>query len=120
MNEDPAPLIEPTPVLELGRSPTNPRFLLIGFVVAAFLHIYAVILLPAVLDIEFDADPVVEIHLINEEIDNDPDVLTNYNVDRIEEISVPGPINPADSGDTIWVPDPPGQGHARRVIIYTR
>jgi hypothetical protein len=125
MNEDPAPLIEPTPVLELGRSPTNPRFLLIGFAVAAFLHIYAVILLPNVLDIEFDADPVVEIHLINEEIDNDPDVLTNYNVDRIEEVLIPGRINPADSGDTIWVPNPPspgftGPGHARRVIIYTR
>ena len=125
MNEDPVPLIQPTPVLELGRPPTNPYVLLIGFAVAAFLHIYAVILLPAVLDIEFDADPVVEINLINDEIDYDPDVPTNYNVDRIEEISIPGLINRDDSGDTIWVPNPPspgftGPGHARRVIIYTR
>ena len=126
MNEEPAPLIEPTPVLELGRPPTNPRFLLFGFAVAAFLHIYAVILLPNVLDIEFDADPVVEkINLINDEIDDDNDLLTNYNVERIEEVSIPGRINPADSEDTIWVPEPPspgftGQGHARRGIIYTR
>jgi hypothetical protein len=35
-----------------------------------------------------DADP----DLINDELGNDPDVPTNYNVDRIEDVDVPGPV----------------------------
>src|SRR5262249_45838190 len=129
MNEEPARLIQPTPVLELGRPPANLRFLLIGLAVAAFMHIYAVILLPAVLDIEFDDDPTVEMNLINDEIGNDPDLPTNYNVDRIEEIDVPGP---AQNDEVIWVPTAPvtsvldhddlpvDRVRNRRVIVYTK
>jgi hypothetical protein len=148
MKEDPAPLIQPASVLEMGRLPTNPRFLLISFALAAFVHIYAVILLPAVLDIEFDADPVVEINLINDEIDDDNDLPTNYNVDRIEELSVGGsgpapkplelPEEPRgeelrradDFSDTIWVPSAeplgwygkrlPWQGPPYRIENYGR
>jgi hypothetical protein len=122
-----APIIRPTPLLELGRPPANLRFLLIGFAVAAFMHIYAVILLPAVLDIEFDDDPLVD--LINDEIGIDPDVATNYNVDRIEEINVPGP---AQNDEVIWVPSAPvtsvpdhddlpvDEVRNRRIIVYTK
>jgi hypothetical protein len=37
----------------------------------------------------FDAD---EINLENDEIDYDPDIETNYNIDRIEEVTIPGPV----------------------------
>ncbi|GIW82119.1 MAG: hypothetical protein KatS3mg105_3926 [Gemmatales bacterium] len=55
-------------------------------------------------------------NLENDEIGLDPDVQTNYNVDRIEEISVPGPVNAmedvgivgADPGMPKTLPPPPG------------
>src|SRR5262245_57367489 len=39
-------------------------------------------------------DDVKEKNLVNDDIGNDPDQPTNYNVDRIEEISVPGVVIP--------------------------
>src|SRR5262249_18408069 len=36
-------------------------------------------------------------HLENEDIGNNPDVPTNYNVPRAEDISVPGPVAPGEA-----------------------
>src|SRR5262249_23463374 len=46
-------------------------------------------------------------NLENDEIGNDPDLPTNYNVDRIEEVSVPGPINPNEAVGILNAPDAP-------------
>src|SRR5271154_1209409 len=63
-------------------------------------------------------DDVKDKNLENDEIGNDPDLPTNYNVDRIEEVSVPGPVNPneavgilnAPDGPPMTIPPPPGFG----------
>ncbi|GIW79406.1 MAG: hypothetical protein KatS3mg105_1213 [Gemmatales bacterium] len=55
-------------------------------------------------------------NLENDDIGLDPDVATNYNVDRIEEISVPGPVNAMEDvgilnaapGVPQTLPPPPG------------
>jgi hypothetical protein len=44
-----------------------------------------------------------ELHLGNDEIGLDPDGATNYNVDRIEDVKVPGPVDP----DEQILPVPP-------------
>src|SRR5262245_40953557 len=51
----------------------------------------------------------------NPDIGLDPNLPTNYNIDRIEDVSVPGPLRPEDPignngpGDTpVTVPPPPG------------
>ncbi|MBY0525538.1 MAG: terpene cyclase/mutase family protein [Gemmataceae bacterium] len=56
-------------------------------------------------------------NLTNDEIGNDPDLPTNYNVDRIEEVSVPGPVTNdavgilnAPDGPPQTIPPPPGFG----------
>jgi hypothetical protein len=57
-------------------------------------------------------------NLENDEIGMDPDLLTNYNVDRLEDVSVPGPVNPneavgilnAPEGPPQTIPPPPGFG----------
>ncbi|OAI39748.1 hypothetical protein AYO40_05505 [Planctomycetaceae bacterium SCGC AG-212-D15] len=57
-------------------------------------------------------------NLENDEIGLDPTVQTNYNVDRIEEVSVPGPVNkdeqvgiPGGTDPTpSTIPPPPGVG----------
>ena len=36
-------------------------------------------------------------NLENDEVGMDPDLPTNYNVSRIEDVSVPGPVNPNES-----------------------
>ncbi len=36
-------------------------------------------------------------NLTNEDLGNDPDLPTNYNVDRIADVSVPGPVNPTEA-----------------------
>jgi hypothetical protein len=60
-----------------------------------------------------------EYNLINPDIGNNPDLPTNYNMDRIEEISVPGPVNMNEkvgilnadpNGTPQTVPPPPGFG----------
>ncbi len=63
-------------------------------------------------------DNVSEKNLVNEDIGNDPDLPTNYNIDRIEEVSVPGPVVPdqtvgilnAPDGPAQTIPPPPGFG----------
>jgi hypothetical protein len=63
-------------------------------------------------------DDVKEKNLVNDEIGNDPDLPTNYNIDRIEEVSVPGPVMPneavgiqnAPEGPPQTIPPPPGFG----------
>ncbi len=57
-------------------------------------------------------------NLENDEIGMNPDLLTNYNIDRQEDISVPGPVNPneavgilnAPEGPPQTIPPPPGFG----------
>jgi hypothetical protein len=41
-------------------------------------------------------DGVLDKNLTDEEIGLDPDLPTNYNVDRIKDVSVPGPVKPGD------------------------
>lgn len=145
MNSEPQSAAEPStaeqlaslivpPVLARGRPPANPRLLLTAVAVAALMHIYAAVLLPNVLDVEFDEEP--EANLINEEIGHDPDMATVYDTGDITDITIPGPINPNELvGTPIWVPDAPitvapqprdganrqqGNGRARRLIIYTK
>jgi hypothetical protein len=56
--------------------------------------------------------------LTNEDIGLDPEVPLNYNVTRIEEVSVPGPVNPTEAvgikdaaeGPVSNIPPPPGFG----------
>ena len=96
--------IASTNVLALGRLHASRRSCFTAFAAAALMHVYAALVLPAALDIEFEDDSV-EANLCNDEIGIDPDLPTNYNVERIEEIVDPGPII---LSETIWVPDPPG------------
>jgi hypothetical protein len=58
-------------------------------------------------------------NLTNDEIGNDPDLPTNYNLDRIADVSVPGPVNPNENIGILnaptdappqTVPPPPGFG----------
>jgi hypothetical protein len=58
-------------------------------------------------------------NLTNDEIGNDPELPTNYNVDRVADISVPGPVNPNENVGILnapqdapptTVPPPPGFG----------
>jgi hypothetical protein len=63
-------------------------------------------------------DEVRDRNLVNDEIGNDPDLPTNYNVERIEEVSVPGPVKVeealgllnAPTARPSTVPPPPGFG----------
>src|SRR5262245_49624477 len=72
----------------------------------------------AVVESSVDDKDTKDANLENDDIGNDPDLPTNYNVDRIEEVSVPGPINPneavgvlnAPDGPPMTLPPPPGFG----------
>lgn len=63
-------------------------------------------------------DDVRDKNLVNDEIGNDPDLPTSYNVDRVEEVSVPGPAKPeevigvlqAPQAPPTTIPPPPGFG----------
>jgi hypothetical protein len=62
-------------------------------------------------------DDIRERNLVNQDISADPDLPTNYNIDRIEEVSVPGQmpneavgIQNAPEGPPQTVPPPPGFG----------
>jgi hypothetical protein len=61
-------------------------------------------------------------NLENPDIGNDPDLRTNYDMPRIEDISVPGPVNPSEEVGILnadpnavkeTVPPPPGLGDNR-------
>src|SRR5262249_21282053 len=72
----------------------------------------------AVLQTNVDKDEAEKANLDNEDIGMDPSELLNYNVTRIEEVSVPGMVNPneavgikdAPEGPATNVPPPPGFG----------
>jgi hypothetical protein len=88
-----------------GRELTPRRGFVFGaFLVAMCVHGYALAVLPDVMEIDLEQVTTVEPGLMNEEIGNDPDLPTNYNVDRIEEVGVPGPLNVEAIGQ---VPDDP-------------
>lgn len=81
-------LIEPT-VLVAPRAPGKTSHWCLALTAAACLHFFA-LSFAAALDICLLEEPVVD--LINEEIISiDPDLPTNYNIDRLEEVTVPGP-----------------------------
>ena len=42
-------------------------------------------------------DDPPERNLVNDDISNDPDLPTNYNIDRIEDVDVPGPVLPEEA-----------------------
>jgi hypothetical protein len=76
----------------------------------------------AVVESQVDEKDTKDANLENDEIGNDPDLPTNYNIDRIEEMSVPGPLNPNEQVGILNAPDnlppqtlppPPGFGDAR-------
>jgi hypothetical protein len=48
-------------------------------------------------------------NLENDEIGTDPDLPTNYNVPRIEDVSVPGAVNPNEAVGMVNAPDGPPQ-----------
>jgi len=62
-----------------------------------------------------------EIPLTNPDVGIDPEVPTNYDVNRIEEVSVPGPVDPnasvgivgAPEGPQVNIPPPPGSGRGQ-------
>jgi hypothetical protein len=63
-------------------------------------------------------EPQKPANLDNEEVGLDPDLPTNYDMPRIEQVSVPGPVNPSEAvgilnapdGPPTNVPPPPGFG----------
>jgi hypothetical protein len=61
-----------------------------------------------VVDQQDEQDPR-ELNLTNEEIGIDPDVPTNYNVTRLEEFSVPGPVDPTQNIGIDKAPEGPPQ-----------
>ncbi|HEV3203784.1 MAG TPA: prenyltransferase/squalene oxidase repeat-containing protein [Gemmataceae bacterium] len=69
--------------------------------------------------IETKVEDERQYNLENADIGNDPDLPTNYDMPRIEEISVPGPANPSEEVGILnadpnaakqTVPPPPGLG----------
>jgi hypothetical protein len=75
----------------------------------------------AIIQTQVDKDESEKANLENEDIGNDPSQLLNYNINRIEDVSVPGPVNPneavgikdAPEAAPVNVPPPPGFGDNR-------
>lgn len=82
-------VIEPSAFLDGRRIAPRRGFVFGALLVALCLHGYAWAVLPNAMEIDFEEAPMDYAELINDEIGNDPDVATNYNVDRIEEVNVP-------------------------------
>ncbi len=67
-----------------------------------------------------------EADLTNDEIGLDPSVPTNFNVDRIEEVSVPGMVNPTEAVGVVGAPEgpartlpaPPGTGGGQGGAVF--
>ncbi|MFN4259061.1 MAG: prenyltransferase/squalene oxidase repeat-containing protein [Gemmataceae bacterium] len=59
-----------------------------------------------------------DLNLTNDDIGLDPEIPTNYDIARIEEVSVPGPVNPTEAVGLLnapeavphTIPPPPGVG----------
>jgi hypothetical protein len=128
-----APLIRPTP-LQGEDEGIDLRRLLPAWIISGVIHVVvlALLMIPqlgsgraeagsetAVIESSVsDEQSMLDKNLTNDEIGNDPDLPTNYNVDRIEEVSVPGPINPnervgilnATDAPPMTIAPPPGFG----------
>src|SRR5262249_20259899 len=72
-----------------------------------------------VVETKVDEDANKEYNLENTDIGNNPDLPTNYDLPRIEDISVPGPVNASEQVGILnadpnatpqTVPPPPGLG----------
>ncbi len=86
------PVIERSAFLD-GRRPAPRRGFVFGaMVVALCLHGYALAVLPDAMEIDIEQAQEDNPALLNDEVNNDPDLPTNYNVDRIEELGIPGPL----------------------------
>jgi hypothetical protein len=123
------PLIQPTSVIDLGRPTINWRYVLAGCGLAVVLHAYALAILPAAMEVDFEVwnnidfidDNTRDANLENDEIGIDPDLPTNYNIDRIEDLSGAGPVRPDEQVDIWNAPDgPPGTLRPPPRIIYTK
>jgi hypothetical protein len=91
------PVIEPSAFLDRRRPSPRRGFVFAALLGALCLHGYALAILPGAMEIEVAQEQTADPNLINDEIGNDPDLPWNYNVDRIETVSVPLPLNPAES-----------------------
>jgi hypothetical protein len=58
------------------------------------LHGYAFSLLTGLEIVLLVEEAFADANLENDEIGNDPDLATNYNIDRIDEVTIPGPAVP--------------------------
>lgn len=116
-------LIRHTPALGDDNSTTDIRRLIPAWIISGVIH---VVLLSAFLLIAVGQsaavpnqelsvieskveDSPIDKNLVNDEIGNDPDLPTNYNIDRIEQESVPGPVNPNEKVGILNAPEAPPQ-----------
>jgi hypothetical protein len=117
----PDPVIEPSAFLDGRRFAPRRGFIFGAFLVALCLHGYALAVLPDAMEINFAEANDADANLMNDEIGNDPDLPTNYNVDRLEEVSVPEPLNnlapdsPAGMGNAP-IGDPADSDGAARLL----
>jgi hypothetical protein len=72
-----------------------------------------------VIDTKIEEDDPTKANLENPDIGLNPDLPTNYNMTRIEDVSVPGPVNPSEQVGILnadpnatpqTIPPPPGFG----------
>ncbi len=67
-----------------------------------------------------------EVDLTQDDIGLDPSVPTNFNVDKIEEVSVPGMVNPTEAAGVVGAPEgpartlpaPPGTGGGQGGAVF--
>jgi hypothetical protein len=93
---EPGPIICPMMAIDLSRPKGRSRLFFIGCVCTVLVHFYALTLLATMLDVTFEDEGQL-VNLINDDIGFDPDIPTNYNVDRIEDIDIPGPVMPNEA-----------------------
>ncbi|MFN4259060.1 MAG: prenyltransferase/squalene oxidase repeat-containing protein [Gemmataceae bacterium] len=75
---------------------------------------------PQVIETKVEDNPQ-DLNLTNDEIGLDPEIPTNYDIARIEEVSVPGPVNPTEAVGILnapeavpeTIPPPPGVGRGQ-------
>lgn len=123
-SQPPAPaLIRHTPTLGDDNDTTDIRRLIPAWIISGVVHVVLLSLFllvtvsqaPGTVNTELTTieskveEPVSDKNLTNDDIGNDPDLPTNYNVDRIEEVSVPGPVNPNEAVGLMNAPEAPAQ-----------
>ena len=60
-----------------------------------------------IIETKVDDNDVKEANLTNDDIGNDPDLPTNYNIERLDDVSVPGPLMPNEAVGILNAPDGP-------------